>query len=333
MSALPAWLAGIAKEALEHRDRWPHALLISGPEGVGKRTLGMHFARALVCESPRSDGSACNSCDGCHYAAAGQHPDLLRVEPVDVDEEGVVTPTDWIKVDAIRALIEWTQISAHRRRAKVALIAPAEAMHPSAANALLKTLEEPPAGTFLMLASHRPGVLPVTVVSRCQRLTIPLPSTDQSLHWLIEQGNANAEAALAQAGGAPYLAGTLADPAYQAERKAWLTALAHPKTLSPVALAARIELAPRDERRGRLAWVIDWLIAWTGDLARSDAGGKAVRHPEWSGELAELAARVARVSLFGYHRRLLQQRAIVTHPLQPRLVAEALLLEYREIFT
>jgi DNA polymerase-3 subunit delta' len=329
---LPPWLASPASAALARRARWPHALLVTGPEGIGKRRLAAHFARSLLCETPRDDGSACGTCESCRYVGAGQHPDLFAVEPVEFDEDGNATPVDVIKIDAIRRLIDWTQVTSHRRRAKVAVIAPAEAMHYAAANALLKTLEEPPAGTFLLLVSHRPGRLPATIASRCRRLVVPMPSAEEASAWLAASGVADAAAALAQAGGAPMRARALADPSLQAERAAWMAALAKPEALSAVALAARIELAPRDERRDRLAAAIDWLIAWTADLARIAVGGEARRNPDRRRELAALASRVARISLFRYHRTLLRQRALVTHPLQPRLVAEALLIEYRTLF-
>ena len=331
--SLAPWLEPLASEMLAARDRWPHALLIAGPEGTGKRTLAAHLARALLCESPRGNGAACGECDGCRYVAAGQHPDLLRIEPVDIDEEGNQTPADVIRIDAIRRLIDWAQVTSHRRRAKVALIAPAEAMHYAAANALLKTLEEPPPGTMLMLVSHRPGRLPPTIVSRCRKLSATMPAREAALAWLQSEGVAHSEALLAQAGGAPYRARELADAAHQSERGAWMAALAAPRTLSPVALAARIDLAGRDERRDRLAAAIDWLIGWTGDVARVAAGGHPVRNPDRAQELAALASQVARISLFRYHQALLRQRALVAHPLQPRLVAEALLIEYRDLFT
>jgi len=161
---------------------------------------------------------------------------------------------------------------------------------------------------------------------------VALPSREDALAWLASQRVAEPEAALAQAGGAPYRACELADAAYQAERRAWMTALAAPQTLSPVALAARVDLAGRDERRDRLAAVIDWLIAWTSDVARVAAGGRPARNPERARELEALAQRVARISLFRYHQALLRQRAMIAHPLQPRLVAEALLIEYRDLF-
>lgn len=327
---LPPWLAAPAGAALALRARWPHALLIFGPEGVGKRALAMHFARALLCEAPSADGRACGACPGCHYVEVGQHPDLRIVEPVDVDEEGIVTPTEVIRIEAVRSLTQWSQRTSHRGGAKVGIVAPAEKMHAPAANALLKTLEEPPARTYLLLVAHQPGRLLPTISSRCQRHAVGLPRKDEALAWLAAQGMSDAERGLAQAGGAPLIA--LSERGLQAERSAWLAALANPQTLSPVALAARLELGGKEQRRERLAAAIDWLIAWTADLARIAAGGEAVRNPDRASALSALSARVAPLALFRYHRQLLQQRALLGHPLQPRLVAEALLIDYRALF-
>jgi hypothetical protein len=111
-----------------------------------------------------------------------------------------------------------------------------------------------------------------------------------------------------------------------------MQAFARPESLSPVALAARIEAAPKDQRRERLGQSIDWLLAWTADLARATSGGAPARNTDFAGAFAPLAALVAPVALFRYHRTLLRQRALVSHPLQPRLVAEAMLIGYRELF-
>ena len=331
--ALPPWLAQTAALVLAMRNRWPHALLVCGPEGVGKEALALHLARALLCEAPLATGNACGTCASCRYAAAGQHPDLRRVEPVEIDDEGVSTPSDVIKIDAIRALTDWAQLTSHRGVAKVAVVTPAERMNPSAANALLKTLEEPPAGTNLILVSHRPGQLFPTILSRCQRLAIPLPPTDVARPWLEAQGVQHAELALAQAGGAPFLARASNDTGSQEERAAWLTALGRPRELSPVALAARIDLGGKDGRRDRLAAALDWLIAWTADLCRVVSGGQAARNPDHAQALTELRPRVAELPLFRYHRQLLEQRALMARSLQPRLVAEALLIDYRTLFS
>ncbi len=326
------WQQDAARTALAARATWPHALLVDGPRGLGKRTLALNFARALLCESPRGDGIACGACAGCHYVAAGQHPDFQCIEPLEVGDDGDVKVLDAIPVHHIRTMIEWVHLTSHRGGAKVAVIVPAEAMNPAATNALLKTLEEPPPETFLILVAHQPGRLPATVRSRCRRFAAPHADPQVAQRWLAEQGVAAPANVLAQAGGAPLRALALATSAMQEERTHWLDALARPKSLSPVALALRVESAPRDERKERLGLAIDWLLAWTTDLARVASGGAPVRSPEFAAAQGDLAAAVAPIALFRYHRSLLRQRALVAHPLQPRLVVEALLIGYRSLF-
>ena len=330
-NALLPWQAPAAAEWLARRGRWPHAALIAGPAGIGKRVLADWLARTLLCEKPVADGAPCGECPSCRYAAAGQHPDLRIVEPVDDDEENP-RPVEWIVVDRIRALVRWSGITSHRGGAKVALIDPAERMNPAAANALLKTLEEPQRDTYFLLVSHQPGRLPATIVSRCQRLAAPLPGREQARAWLASQGFADADRLLDQAGGAPLVARVIGNASYQSERAAWLAALAAPATLSVTALGARIDAGPRDARRDRLAAVVGWLGAWCADLARVRAGGTPVHNPDFGRELAALAKAVAGIALFRYHRSLFAQRTLLAHPLQPRLVAEALLTDYRALF-
>jgi DNA polymerase-3 subunit delta' len=137
---------------------------------------------------------------------------------------------------------------------------------------------------------------------------------------------------LAQAGGAPLLARQLADPARQSERGAWLAKLAEPDRLDPIALAARIDVAAKDERRARLGDALEQLIAWTADLARVAAGSTPARNPDFAAALGRLGPRVARLSLLRYHQALLRHRTLLQHPLQPRLVAESLLIDYRALF-
>ena len=331
--ALLPWQVDAARAALANRSGWPHALLLYGPRGIGKHALALHFAQGLLCETPRADGLACGVCPGCRYAMAGQHPDLMRIELQVIDpEDGTLALVDGIAVDRIRALTEFVQLTSHRQRAKVAVIAPAERMNPAAANALLKTLEEPPPDTYLILVSDQPGRLAPTILSRCRRMAAPLPAPDAARAWLAANGVDAPDLVLAQAAGAPLAAIMHADVGIQAERRAWLAALEMPRRLSIPALAARIDAGGKDERKPRLALAVDWLIAWTSDMARIAAGDTARQNPDAAEALGRLASQVAPIALFRYHRSLLQRRAMLFHPLQPRLVAEALLIDYKALF-
>jgi hypothetical protein len=148
----------------------------------------------------------------------------------------------------------------------------------------------------------------------------------------LEQGVAEPDAALAQANHAPLRALALADPDYQAERSVWIRALAAPARLEVAALGARIDAAPRDQRKARVAGVVDWLCGWCVDLARVHAGAGPAENAAFEAALRDLGRSVAPPALFRYHRELLRQRALLAHPLSPRLVAEALLIDYRALF-
>jgi DNA polymerase-3 subunit delta' len=327
------WQRDAARASLGQRSSWPHALLIHGPRGIGKHALALNFAQALLCETSSTEDLGCGACPGCRYAMAGQHPDLMRLELVAIDPDtGEPQPVETIAIDRVRALTDFVHLTSHRQRAKVAVIAPAERMNGAAANALLKTLEEPPPGTYLILVTAQPGRLPPTIVSRCRKLAAPLPTPDEARAWLTVQGVAEPELVLAQAGGAPLAALAHGDAGVQAERCAWLSALGRPERLSVQGLAARIDAGGKDERKPRLAFAFEWLIAWSADLARVAAGGVARHNPDSTEPLARLAERVAPIALFRYHRSLLRQRALLFHPLQPRLVAETLLIDYRALF-
>jgi DNA polymerase-3 subunit delta' len=329
---LAPWHRAFVTAMLTSRAHWPHAILLTAPQGSGKRSLALHLARALLCERPAADGAACGACEGCHYVMSGQHPDLRLLEPIELDDDGEAKAVNDIVVDRIRDVTRFLEYTSHRQGPKVAIITPAERMNENACNALLKTLEEPPANTYLILASGQPGRLPATIVSRCRRWPLPPAPNDEAVAWLAAQGVADASALLAQAGGAPLAALALAGDALQTERAAWLAALARPAALSATQLSARIDAAGDDERKPRLAAALDWLIRWATDLAAVAAGAAPRYNTDHAAALTALAPKVARIALSRYHRNLLRQRALLTHPLTPRLAAEALLLDYKALF-
>lgn len=204
MSVYP-WQQEIWRSAqqLIKADRLPHALLLSGPAGLGKLDFARLLAQFLLCENPTTE-HACGHCQGCHLFAAGTHPDFQAIQP---EEEGKE-----LTIGQIRELLSWQTLTPQYGRARVVIIEPADRMNQNAANALLKTLEEPAQNALILLVTaHSASLLP-TIRSRCQQLSFAIPSRDISLPWLAEQltDKALAELTLAISDGAPLRAASLA---------------------------------------------------------------------------------------------------------------------------
>lgn len=189
--------------------RVPHALLLCGPEGLGKRQFAAAFAAALLCQHPGADGSACGTCRACHLVQAGSHPDLVRIG-LELRDDG--KPRTEIVVEQIRSLGERLAMTAQFGGYQIAVIDPADAMNVNTSNALLKTLEEPTAATVIALVTDHPSRLPATVRSRCQRIEFRLPQLADAQDWLAAQGISADSVALAldASGGNPGLALTWA---------------------------------------------------------------------------------------------------------------------------
>lgn len=178
------------------RGQFAHALLIHGEGGLHKLRLGREIGQGLLCEAPEG-AHACGRCRGCLLYAAGNHPDWVEVHPVE---------SAYIRIDQIRELSARLSMRPQIARRQVALLWPAEQMNIAAANALLKTLEEPAADTHLLLLADRIGRLPATIRSRCQRL--PLAGGDDAATVAAVAALAGVDAlrarvALALAGGDP----------------------------------------------------------------------------------------------------------------------------------
>lgn len=332
MSSAPLpWQESLLAHWLARRDAWPHALLLHGPPGFGKRRLAEYLAQSQLCEQPTESGRPCRSCVACGWVAERQHPDLRWVEPQtdEAETEGKVR-AEIIRIEQVRALTDFVMLSAHRRTAKIVVICPAEAMNLAASNALLKTLEEPPPGTFLLLVSDYPGRLPATILSRCAKLPAPRPRLGEAIEWLRAQTLAEPENLLAQAGGAPLRALTLAEGDFQTERRYFLGELAQPQRLSAIALGARLDAVPKPGRKVRLGQWLDWLATWSYDLAALASGENQRYHPDFGVAATALGTRLAPLPLIRYHRQVLLQKRLITHPLTPRLVAEQMLQGYRE---
>jgi DNA polymerase-3 subunit delta' len=214
------WLAQPLTQAL--RSAHSHALLVQGPAGVGQFELAQLLAQAWLCEAsePRQ-ARGCGQCASCRLLQSRSHPDFLLLVPDALREslglsaeegggEGAsepkaskTKPSKEIKVEAVRQMLAFAQQTSARGRAKVVLVHPADALNAVAANALLKTLEEPAGQLRFVLTSSSPAALLPTIRSRCQPLPLGLPPTDLALQWLSAQGLEQPEVLLAATGGRP----------------------------------------------------------------------------------------------------------------------------------
>lgn len=198
------WLASLEAEFIERLEaqRLAHAFLLSGPSGSGKRDLATGFIAGLLCLEQRYP--ACGTCRSCQLLASGAHPDRQILSYEENPRSGELRKD--ILIGQVRTLISALQLTRGLSPRKAALVHPAEAMTHSAANALLKTLEEPPGDSVLILVSHNPSRLPATIRSRCQGLNARLPETSAALDWLsanATQGREELTLALEAAAGSP----------------------------------------------------------------------------------------------------------------------------------
>jgi DNA polymerase-3 subunit delta' len=198
MINLPTWLQneGTALEELIARQRFPHALLIHGPEGTGRRLFAFWLIGRLLGLGDLDLRAAMPA--GCFLdpESLPQHPDFQFVQP-EPDKRS-------ISIERIRQLIAFLNLKSHQAGPKTALITPAQAMTRPAANSLLKTLEEPPGESCLILVAAAQSSLPPTIVSRCRRVRIPIPTRSVAKAWLRQQApNEEWGPVLDLAGGAP----------------------------------------------------------------------------------------------------------------------------------
>ncbi len=320
-----SWQTGLFTRLASRRQSLPHALLLHGRAGLGKTDFAMALAQSLLCDAPLENGEACGQCPACGWFAAGNHPDFRWVslqeedatdEDVASDAKGKKPPTQ-IGVDAIRALSGFMTTSTHRQGMRIVVIAPADALNVNAANALLKTLEEPLQGTLMMLVSDEPGRLPATIRSRCQNVRFDLPPAAEAEAWLSRAGVEQASLFLALAGGAPLEAQRLATQD-AGLRPALLRMLSNPE-------ASLVQLSEQAIKMATPEW-IGWLQRWAHDLVEQKLVGQIRYHLDFTEALGRMAQKADLFDLLSWERQLREARRLAQHPLNARLFAESLLL-------
>lgn len=238
------------------QNRIPQALLINGAKGLGKQALALSFAKALLCTHRLQTGQGCGLCKPCKLFTAQTHPDFITLSP---EDDGKI-----IGIDMIRQLILKLALKPQFEAYRVVLISPADKLNHAGANAFLKCLEEPNERTCVMLLTAIPSKLPVTILSRCQKMSLVMPKPHIAKTWLLEQGVVdNTEIILNLAQGAPLLAKEYAQmnilPLHQQCFSDWLNVIN--AQINPIEIAEKWYKQPT-------TMILFWQISWVVDLVK-----------------------------------------------------------------
>jgi DNA polymerase-3 subunit delta' len=298
-----------------------HAYLFLGPEHIGKTTLARSFAQALTCENPEGETGlgACGRCRSCRLAAEGMHPDHRFFAPAG----------NQLVIEQIREVVREASRSPIESRFKVFIITSFERANLNAANALLKTLEEPSATTRIILVSHQPSGLLDTIISRCQLLRLrPLPEK-VIIAALREKSGLSEQDALRLARLSNGRLGTalaLAD-----DPEAWQTykeRIAQMLTIVDASTAERMAAAQTLEKSGHLETTLqEWLLWWRDVLIIQNNNTSLVINQEHLPELTHLAERIPKAQVRRFIEAIMATSGYLRKNVNRQLALEALLLK------
>ena len=330
------WQASLWRQISE-RTQLPHALLLRGSSGIGKHAFAISLAKSLLCLN-LIQTQACDICPSCIWFAEGNHPDFRIISPEDADNTGdtpsetsktsvtkkKATKKTQISVAQIRALNDYLSLSTHQINSRrIVIISPAESLNIASANALLKTLEEPPVNTLFLLVSSQPQRLLPTIISRCQALDMALPTKDVALQWLSEQAVENAQACLDYAGGAPLLALEFAQEGDITSNL--INTLKLGNKLDPFSSASMFAILGMER-------AITILQKWIFDINAYKLTQKFHYHTQHTSALQALANSVNLNLLLNFQKMLNEAKSTANHPLNNQLQLENLLTHYTFIF-
>jgi len=305
------------------QQRLPHALIFNGLSGLGKLEFARQFAKSILCESPDENGHACQSCRSCTQFEADTHPDFHQLEPEEIGKA--------LKIDQIRGLIEKFSLASHYNRHRVAILSPAEDMNQAAANSLLKSLEEPPANTLIILVTSQRSALPATILSRCQQVDFPPPGKDMALTWLNNnhpEGVERLSELLIMANGAPLKALTDADGELLALRDDIFNHFSQLALQNQAAITAQTANWLKSDNPAP----IQWLYSWVSDLIKMKSHyEQSIVNSDKREELSKIALRVDLSRLYGFLDKLVEANRLQKAPLNKQMVLDDLFLNWQSV--
>jgi DNA polymerase III subunit delta' len=310
----------------QQQNRLSHALLLTGMRGVGKQHFAKALCLALLCTHCNQNGYACDHCHDCHLINSQTHPNFLLIA---ADDKASV-----IKIDQIRQINEFCQQTSLQGVRKVVLINDACAMNHFAANALLKTLEEPPLGTIIILVCEQKSRLPATIISRCQTIIFNRPEALAALNWLepqVSESQIATHLLLDLSYGAPLLALEYAHQEILALRKSILQAL----------LACSVADGQQNITAYAHAWqdhdillVLNFIVGCLLDMLRLKLKtGANILNQDYSSEIMQIARKIAQKNLLNYLDFIqnLRRETMVGVNLNKQLLLESLLIRWQNL--
>jgi DNA polymerase-3 subunit delta' len=307
-------------------ERLPHAMLFYGNAGLGKADFALTLANAVLCQQPASDHQACGLCKACQLLAANTHPDLHYLKPVAAATSKSKNPLRSIRIDDIRVLCEKLNQTSLYGGFRVAIIEQGELLTLSAANSLLKTLEEPGENVLIVLVTARTYRLPVTIRSRCQLMRFTMPEESRSLRWLKERqpgfSDNQLQQSLKYASGSPL---TAVDYLQQAE---------HQEVLAEAMIASvsgknSLDCAAKLAKFAKIQ-TLEGMMSWVSDLTKLKSCGMEaeITNEQYRKKLQVLAKKVNQQRLYRFYDQLNFNLLHSSIAVNEQLLWESLLLSW-----
>ena len=311
-------------QASREQNRLPHAILLTGPQGLGKQKFALLLAQSLLCQTPVDDGTPCDECRFCQLFLAGTHPDFNLIAPLEGKK--------MIAVDQVREIGQFMSLKSQYAGHKVVVITPAESMNINASNSLLKSLEEPSTDTALLLVTHQPAQLPATIRSRCQEIRFGINDIQAGRDWLAPRltPEDDVDLLLALSQGAPLKALQLSQEGLQQQRLSFLERLEQlsSQQFDPVEMVAEFS-------KIGLPWSLTCLYLWTADMIRLKSVGRQAiycANPDLDERLLKLANRVSLKAIFLLQDRIKQAMQEHDRNFNPSLIMESVLIQWQNVF-
>lgn len=298
----------------------PHAILIHGAKGLGKRSLALNFIYGLLCQNKAVDNTPCGKCQSCSLLEQISHPDFLHLKDESEDE---TKKTKNITIEQINSAIDFVSLSPHLGSIKIVFIEDVALLGINSANALLKILEEPPAyALFILVSDNLSRVLP-TIISRCHKFRLTLNAKELQAPALLNEKIFDYDFWLNYYDGSPLFELEL----NQDQFNKLIATTTHPSVSNILGLTSEI-----DGKKVSFAFFIGFMLKWISDLASFNLSGKLKYFTSYANKVDQLNKRLSLEKLFALQDELTTLSRWTNHPLNYKLQIENLLFKYQQVF-